>query len=83
MGPDVALPTYGAIAATAEDPFAPGGVLSSMSALGSFVTVPAGSYASGSPFGLIVVGRLWSEGALLAHARACETATRHRRPPTL
>ncbi len=47
------------------------------------LTVPAGAYASGSPFGLIFIGRLWSEGTLLALAHAYETATRHRRPPRL
>ncbi len=47
------------------------------------VTVPAGYYASGSPFGLIFVGRQWSEAGLLAMAYAFEQATRHRRPPKL
>ena len=47
------------------------------------VTVPAGYHDSGAPFGLIVVGRLWSEGGLLAYAYAYEQATRHRRSPAL
>lgn len=47
------------------------------------VTVPAGYYASGSPFGLIFVGRLWSEADLLAYAYNYEVATAHRRVPTL
>ncbi|MER9134559.1 amidase [Mesorhizobium sp. M0768] len=47
------------------------------------VTVPAGYYASGSPFGLIFVGRMWSEAELLAYAYAYESATRHRKIPTL
>jgi aspartyl-tRNA(Asn)/glutamyl-tRNA(Gln) amidotransferase subunit A len=47
------------------------------------VTVPAGYYASGSPFCLIVVGRKWSEADLLAYAYAYEQATHHRRAPTL
>jgi aspartyl-tRNA(Asn)/glutamyl-tRNA(Gln) amidotransferase subunit A len=47
------------------------------------VTVPAGYYASGSPFCLIVVGRQWSEADLLAYAYAYEQATRHRRAPLL
>ncbi|HEY8014970.1 MAG TPA: amidase [Dongiaceae bacterium] len=47
------------------------------------VTVPAGYHASGAPFGLITVGRLWSEGDLLAYAYAYEQATRHRRSPAL
>jgi Asp-tRNA(Asn)/Glu-tRNA(Gln) amidotransferase A subunit family amidase len=47
------------------------------------VTVPAGYYASGSPFGLIFVGSMWSEAELLAYAYAYETATRHRKIPDL
>ena len=47
------------------------------------VTVPAGYYASGAPFGLIFVGRLWSEADLLAYAYAYERATKHRRTPAL
>ncbi len=47
------------------------------------VTVPAGYYASGAPFNLIFVGRMWSEADLLAYAYAYECATRHRRAPTL
>ncbi len=45
------------------------------------VTVPAGSYGSGAPFCLIVVGPRWSEADLLACAYAYEQATHHRRPP--
>ena len=47
------------------------------------VNVPAGYYASGSPFSLIFVGHLWSEAELLAYAYAYETATGHRKEPTL
>lgn len=47
------------------------------------VTVPAGYHASGAPFNLIFVGRMWSEADLLACAYAYECATRHRRAPTL
>jgi len=47
------------------------------------VTVPAGYHASGAPFNLIIVGRLWSESDLLAYAYAYELSTRHRRPPRL
>ncbi|MET4328687.1 amidase [Bradyrhizobium sp. i1.15.2] len=47
------------------------------------VTVPAGYYASGSPFGLIFVGGMWSEAELLSYAYAYECATRHRKVPTL
>lgn len=45
------------------------------------VTVPAGFYASGAPFCLIFVGRIWSEATLLALAHDYEAATRHRRAP--
>ncbi len=47
------------------------------------VTVPAGYYASGAPFGLVFVGPLWSEAELLAYAYDYECATKHRRAPTL
>jgi Asp-tRNA(Asn)/Glu-tRNA(Gln) amidotransferase A subunit family amidase len=47
------------------------------------VTMPAGYYASGAPFCLIFVGRMWSEADLLAYAYAYESATGHRRPPKL
>jgi amidase len=47
------------------------------------VNVPAGYYASGAPFSLIFVGRLWSEADLLAYAYAYETATKHRKVPVL
>ncbi|KAI9012329.1 amidase [Hyaloraphidium curvatum] len=38
------------------------------------VTVPAGAYADGAPFGLVVVGRMWSEAKLLALANDYEQA---------
>ena len=47
------------------------------------VTVPAGSYASGSPFNLIAIGPQWSEAELLGITFAYEQATRHRKAPTL
>lgn len=47
------------------------------------VTVPAGYYASGSPFGIIFVGRQWDEASLIAMAYAYEQATLHRKPPKL
>ncbi len=47
------------------------------------VTVPAGYYGSGAPFNLIFVGGMWSEADLLGLAYAYESATRHRRAPTL
>jgi Asp-tRNA(Asn)/Glu-tRNA(Gln) amidotransferase A subunit family amidase len=45
--------------------------------------VPAGSYASGSPFNLIVIGPQWSEAELLAITFAYEQSTHHRKAPTL
>ncbi|MCK2054608.1 amidase [Methylobacterium sp. 37f] len=47
------------------------------------VTVPAGFYASGAPFNLIFVGRMWSEADLLGYAYDYEQATHHRRAPAL
>ena len=47
------------------------------------VTVPGGYHASGAPFGLIFVGRMWSEAALLSLAYDYETATRYHRAPVL
>lgn len=47
------------------------------------VTVPAGAYPSGAPFGLIFIGRLWSEAGLLSLAFDYESATRHRCAPVL
>ncbi|MEJ0092676.1 MAG: amidase [Methylocella sp.] len=47
------------------------------------VTVPAGYYASGAPFGLIFVGPMWSEATLLSFAFDYESATKHRKVPTL
>lgn len=47
------------------------------------VTVPAGYHESGAPFGLIFVGRLWSEALLLSLAYDYECATRHRQAPVL
>ncbi len=47
------------------------------------VTVPAGYHPGGAPFGLIFVGRHWSERLLLELAFDYEQATRHRRPPDL
>jgi Asp-tRNA(Asn)/Glu-tRNA(Gln) amidotransferase A subunit family amidase len=48
------------------------------------VTVPAGQYENGgSPFGLIFVGRPFSEAELLALAYDYEQATQHRIVPKL
>lgn len=44
------------------------------------ITVPAGYYASGAPFGLIFLGLQWSEAELLNQAYAYEQHTRHRKP---
>jgi amidase len=47
------------------------------------VTVPAGYYPSGSPFGVIFVGRLWDEANLLGYAYDYEQATMLRKTPEL
>jgi Asp-tRNA(Asn)/Glu-tRNA(Gln) amidotransferase A subunit family amidase len=47
------------------------------------LAVPAGAYASGSPFGLVFVGPMWSEAELIGLGHAYETATSHRKPPKL
>jgi aspartyl-tRNA(Asn)/glutamyl-tRNA(Gln) amidotransferase subunit A len=47
------------------------------------VTVPAGYYATGAPFGLIFVGPMWSEAELLGLAYDYECATGHRKAPVL
>ncbi|MGN7871321.1 amidase [Paracoccus sp. 22332] len=44
------------------------------------ITVPAGYYASGAPFGLIFLGLQWSEAELLNQAHAYEQSTGHRKP---
>lgn len=44
------------------------------------ITVPAGYYASGSPFGLIFLGPQWSEADLIKLAYAYEQNTNHRKP---
>jgi amidase len=43
------------------------------------VTVPAGYYASGTPFELIFLGKQWTEAQLIGMAYAYEQATTHRR----
>ncbi|WP_158811602.1 amidase [Beijerinckia sp. L45] len=47
------------------------------------VTVPAGFYASGAPFNLVIVARQWSEADILGLAYAYEQATKHRKAPQL
>jgi amidase len=47
------------------------------------VVVPAGTYASGLPFGLEFSARPWTDGDLLAIAAAWEQATPRRTPPHL
>lgn len=47
------------------------------------VIVNAGYYEDGTPFGVIVIGRLWDEANLLGFAYAYEQATLLRTPPIL
>ena len=44
------------------------------------VTIPAGSYASGAPFEIIFVGKLWSEKSLIAQAFAYEQTMSNKTP---
>jgi amidase len=45
------------------------------------VTVPGGFIGGRYPFGVSFLGRLWTDGRMLALAYAYEQATHHRRPP--
>jgi aspartyl-tRNA(Asn)/glutamyl-tRNA(Gln) amidotransferase subunit A len=47
------------------------------------ITVPAGFYPNGLPFGLEISARPWRDGDLLGWAYSFEQATKLRRPPTL
>lgn len=47
------------------------------------VTIPAGFYASGAPFNLVIVARQWTEAEMLAIAYAYEQGTKHRKAPEL
>ncbi|MCC6990078.1 MAG: amidase, partial [Acidobacteria bacterium] len=47
------------------------------------ITVPAGAYPNGLPFGLEFSGRPWKDGDLLAIVQAWETIGARRVPPTL
>jgi Asp-tRNA(Asn)/Glu-tRNA(Gln) amidotransferase A subunit family amidase len=46
------------------------------------VTVPGGFISGRYPFGVSFLGRLWTDGRILALAYAYEQATHQRRPPT-
>ena len=47
------------------------------------VSLPAGFYENGLPFGLEISTRRWKDGDLLGWAFAYEQATGHRKPPVL
>lgn len=47
------------------------------------ITVPAGYYENGSPFGLAFFGEMWGEAELIAMAYDYEQATQHRELPVL
>ncbi len=47
------------------------------------VTVPAGFYASGAPYNIVIVAPQWTEADILAIAYAYEQGTRHRKAPAL
>ena len=47
------------------------------------ITVPAGFYPNGLPFGLEISARPWRDGDLLGWAYSFEQATKLRRPPVL
>ncbi len=47
------------------------------------ISVPGGYYPSGTPFGIIILGRLWDEARLLRIAYAYEQRTHARRTPHL
>ncbi len=47
------------------------------------ITVPAGFYPNGLPFGLEISARSWRDGDLLGWAFSFEQATKLRRPPVL
>jgi Asp-tRNA(Asn)/Glu-tRNA(Gln) amidotransferase A subunit family amidase len=47
------------------------------------VSVPAGFYATGLPFGLELSTRRWKDGDLIGWAFAYEQATKYRKPPVL
>jgi Asp-tRNA(Asn)/Glu-tRNA(Gln) amidotransferase A subunit family amidase len=47
------------------------------------IVVPAGSYASGTPFGIVFIGRLWSEPTLLGLAHDWQQHVHARKTPVL
>jgi Asp-tRNA(Asn)/Glu-tRNA(Gln) amidotransferase A subunit family amidase len=47
------------------------------------ISVPAGFYDTGLPFGLEISARRWHDGDLLGWAFAYEQATKLRKPPVL
>jgi amidase len=47
------------------------------------VTVPAGLIGGRYPFGISLLGRMWSDRLVLAIAHEYEQATHHRRPPPI
>jgi Asp-tRNA(Asn)/Glu-tRNA(Gln) amidotransferase A subunit family amidase len=47
------------------------------------VSIPAGFYATGLPFGLELSTRRWKDGDLIGWAYAYEQATKYRKPPVL
>ncbi len=49
----------------------------------SAITVPAGFYPNGLPFGLEMSARPWRDGDLLGWAYSFEQATKLRKPPVL
>lgn len=47
------------------------------------VTVPAGFYASGAPYNIVIVAPQWTEADILAIAYSYEQGTKHRKAPVL
>ncbi|HEX4152649.1 MAG TPA: amidase [Steroidobacteraceae bacterium] len=47
------------------------------------ISVPAGYYSSGTPFGIVIIGRLWDEPRILALAFDYEQHVRARKAPDL
>jgi Asp-tRNA(Asn)/Glu-tRNA(Gln) amidotransferase A subunit family amidase len=47
------------------------------------ISIPAGFYSSGLPFGIEISTRKWHDGDLISWAYDYELKTHHRRPPVL